>query len=126
MNDSHDDDGPEGDARDQVSPEDQDQIEQQALPLALLLDALGRNEKAVSAIMDKIHTMVKDVGSRRASLGKHTSWLIFLFLVLVVVGSGILVYFERMSDGSLTFLLGVIVGSFIQFINRFNLGGSGE
>lgn len=87
-----------------------------------MLDAIGRNEQALNTLLGRIQEMMHQAGTRRHAMSRTTSRFLFGFLVLIVGTSAFLVYQDKMSDGSFTFLLGVVVGSVIQFLGRFNLG----
>jgi hypothetical protein len=82
------------------------------------LDSLTRNKDSVLQVIGAIGNEVSHARTARIKVSQQISWMVFLFLALIIVGTGALVYVGRVSDGSFTFLLGVIVGYLMQFADK--------
>jgi hypothetical protein len=93
-------------------------------PLSATLDSVGRNKDAIIAIVKGVSQEIHQARTTHLGNSRHLSWLIVVFLGVVVVGAGALVFAGRMSDGSFTFLLGVMIGYLMQFVDRINFGGA--
>jgi hypothetical protein len=70
-------------------------------------------EQGMPLLKDYLHAKMKNVDSPKFK------WSIVLFgavLLVCVIGSGFLVFFDKMESGSFTFLLGTLIGGIITFM----------
>ena len=96
------------------------------VPGAVLLDSLARNKDAVKEVISAFGEQVSHARTAKLRISQQTSWLVFSFLGLIVLATGALVYAEKMSDGSLTFLLGVIIGYLMHFADKILFQPEGD
>lgn len=88
------------------------------VPGAVMLDSLTKNKETVKEVIAVVGEQVSHARTAKIRVSHQISWLVFAFLGLIVLSTGALVYTGRMSDGSFTFLLGVIVGYLMHFADK--------
>jgi hypothetical protein len=85
---------------------------------SIMLDSLTKNKSTVLEVINAFGEQVSHARTAKMRVSQQISWLVFLFLALIIVATGVLVYVGKMSDGSFTFLLGVMVGYLMQFADK--------
>lgn len=89
-----------------------------------LIDAVSRNHEGIGHLIDRFGAQFTRARDAQMSISKTFAWMVFAFMIGTVGVCGWLVYAGRMSDGALTFLLGVMVAYMMRFIDRLDLGGN--
>lgn len=88
-----------------------------------IIDAVARNHEGIGHLVDRLGAQFTRARDAEMSISKTFAWMVFAFMIGTVIVCAVLVYFERMSDGALTFLLGVMVAYMMRFIDRLDFGG---
>ena len=84
-------------------------------------DAQIENSKVIQSAVDQGLPLMKEYyhAKMRTVEAPKFRWSIILFgtiLFVCVVGSGVLVFFDKLDSGSFTFLLGTLTGGIITFM----------
>lgn len=87
------------------------------------IEAVAKNHVGISALIGTLGTEFTKARNARVNVNKTFAWLVFAFMAGTVGVCAWLVYAGRMSDGALTFLLGIMVAYMLRFIDNLNLGG---
>lgn len=88
-----------------------------------IIDAVARNHEGIGHLVDRLGAQFTRARDAEMNISKTFAWMVFAFMIGTVAVCGLLVYFGRMSDGALTFLLGVMVAYMMRFIDRLDFGG---
>lgn len=94
--------------------------------LAENLDSLGRNKEAVVEI---IETVGDEYARARAAVfgtSLKVAALVFGMMAAIILGVGLLVWYGRVGESILTFVIGIALGYMLKFVEGLRFMGPAE
>lgn len=85
-------------------------------PLVAIIDKIAERVEPILELLKTYfeHTLKRERASAKLQL--NMTWIAFAIVVLVVVVSGTLTYFDKIDGSTFTFLLGLVVGYVLTFV----------